>query len=110
MQSYRLNEMVGGWFIGGFTPTAFSTTDCEVAVKTYSAGDHEAAHFHKIATEITLVQSGTVRMAGRTWSAGDVIVLSPGEVTDFEAITDVVNVVVKLPGAQKDKYSVEPSD
>lgn len=104
VEHYRLSDMTGGWFVGGFFPTAFSTESCEVALKRYTAGQFEAAHFHKVATEITLVQSGTVRMLGREWEAGDIIVLSPGVVTDFEAVTDATNVVVKLPGALKDKY------
>ncbi|HIV70891.1 MAG TPA: hypothetical protein H9903_08185 [Candidatus Aquabacterium excrementipullorum] len=104
MQAYKLEDMVKGWFVGGFSPTVFQTTDCEVAVKRYAAGDHEGAHFHKIATEITVIVSGEVRMAGRTWGPGDIVVLKPGEVTDFVAITDAVNVVVKLPGAGNDKY------
>ena len=48
-------------------------------------------------------------MCGKEWSAGDVIVLEPGEVTDFEALTDAVNVVVKTPGASNDKYVVDAS-
>jgi quercetin dioxygenase-like cupin family protein len=106
MQHFRLDEMTGGWFVGDFSPTVFETKDAEVAVKTYRAGDVEQEHFHKIATEITLIQSGTVRMLGREWSAGDIIVLAPGEATAFEAITDAVNVVVKVPSARDDKYLV----
>jgi quercetin dioxygenase-like cupin family protein len=104
MNSARLDDMVKGWFVGGFSPTAFATDACEVAVKSYKAGDSEAAHYHKRATEITLVLQGRVRMAGREWSAGDIIVLAPGEITDFEALTDAVNVVVKTPGALDDKF------
>ncbi len=33
-------------------------------------------------------------MAGREWSARDIIVLDLAESTDFEALNDVVNVVV----------------
>lgn len=104
MHSAHLSSMIKGWFVGGFAPTALHTTACEVAVKSYRAGDHEAAHFHKVATEVTLVLQGRVRMAGREWGQGDIIVLEPGEVTDFEALTDAVNVVVKVPGAAGDKY------
>lgn len=32
------------------------------------------------------------------------VILEPGEETDFEALSDAVNVVVKVPGAQNDKY------
>lgn len=106
MTHTELSGMVKGWFVGGFTPTAFKTDACEVAVKRYAAGEREAAHFHKVATEITLVLSGRVRMAGREWGEGDIVVLAPGEATDFEALTDAVNVVVKTPGAGNDKYVV----
>jgi quercetin dioxygenase-like cupin family protein len=104
MKHARLDSMTRGWFVGAFAPTALSTSACEVAVKQYKAGDTEGAHFHKIATETTLILSGRVRMAGREWSDGDIIVLEPGEVSSFEALTDTVSVVVKVPGASNDKY------
>jgi len=106
MNHSRLEDMVKGWFVGGFDPTAFNTDVCEVAVKNYSAGDNEAAHYHKIATEVTLILSGRVSMMDQEWKAGDIVVLNPGEVTDFEALTDSTNVVVKVPGALDDKYLV----
>lgn len=108
MNTSRLEDMINGWFVGAFEPTAHYSEACEVAVKHYSAGDAESAHFHKVATEITLVLNGTVRMCGREFSAGDIVVLQPGEITSFQALTDATNVVVKVPGALNDKYLVEP--
>lgn len=107
MKHARLDTMVKGWFVGSFAPTAFATDACEVAVKHYKAGDHEAAHYHKRATEITLIISGRVRMAGGEWGNGDIITLEPGEQTDFLALTDALTVVVKTPGALNDKYAVK---
>jgi len=104
MIHFRLDEMVKGWFVGGFQPTAHATEACEVAVKCYVAGEREGAHVHRVATEITVVLSGRVRMNDREWGEGDIVVLAPGEPTDFEALTDAVNVVVKTPGALNDKY------
>jgi quercetin dioxygenase-like cupin family protein len=106
MNNFKLNDMVKGWFVGAFTPTAHTTDTCEVAVKSYKAGEKEASHYHKVATEITLILSGRVRMSGQEWGEGDIIVLEPGEASDFEAITDSVNVVVKTPGALGDKFLV----
>jgi len=104
MKHHKLQDMVKGWFVGGFKPSVFSTDACEVAVKHYKGGDVEAAHFHRIATEITVVITGNIRMAGREFAEGDIVVLEPGEVSSFEAISDTVNVVVKLPGALNDKF------
>ena len=104
MKTAKISDMTKGWFVGNFEPTLYRTNDVETAVKSYTAGDYEGRHYHNIATEITVVISGTVRMNGIEYNAGDIIVMEPGEATDFEAVTDAVNVVVKVPGANNDKY------
>ena len=105
MKTARLDDMVKGWFIGNFDPSLAKTEDVEVAVKRYKRGDSEVMHFHKIATEYTVVVQGRVLMNGVEYGAGDIIVMEPGEATDFECLEDdTVNVVVKLPGASHDKY------
>lgn len=107
MKTAKLVDMTKGWFIGNFEPTLYKTNDVEVAVKSYSAGDYDNRHYHKIATEITVVMKGIVRMNGIEYTEGDIIIMEPNEVTDFYAVTDAENVVVKLPGAMNDKYIVE---
>ncbi|HQI29125.1 MAG TPA: hypothetical protein PLT20_13645 [Sedimentisphaerales bacterium] len=107
MKTARLREMTRGWFIGSFTPTLLDTEAVEVAVKEYRAGDREGKHLHKIATEFTVVISGMVAMNGHRKATGDIVVLDPGEATDFEALTDAVTVVVKIPGAKDDKYAID---
>lgn len=104
MKTARLADMVKGWFVGDFSPTLHRTSAVEVAVKNYRAGDTEASHFHKIATEFTVITQGEVEMNGRRYAAGDIIVLEPGDVTDFRALTDAVTTVVKIPGARDDKF------
>ena len=107
MNNYKMGDMFKGWFVGGFEPTAFNTQACEVAVKEYKQHDLEGAHYHKIATEITMVLEGQVKMKGKIWNQGDIVVLQPKEVTSFESITDSKTVVVKVPGVLDDKYVVE---
>lgn len=106
MKSMKLENMVKGWFVGDFIPTAMATSACEVAIKKYKAGDCEDIHYHKIATEVTVVISGHIKMAGKEWFEGDIVVLYPNEETDFESITDSITVVVKCPGASNDKYII----
>lgn len=107
MKTAKLQDMKKGWFIGNFEPTLYATNDVEVAVKEYRRGDAETAHFHKIATEFTVIISGKVRMNDTEYSQGDIVIMEPGDITDFEALEDTVNVVVKIPGANNDKYVVE---
>jgi quercetin dioxygenase-like cupin family protein len=106
MKVFKLNDMTRGWFVGNFEPTSFKTKACEVGYRSYLAGDKEAKHVHKIATELTLITEGVVRMNGIEYKKGDIIVLSPGDETDFEAVTDATNMIVKIPGVPDDKYLV----
>lgn len=77
----------------------------EVAVKSYNKGDYEEKHYHKIATELTVIIQGRVKMNGVEYQKGDIIVMEPMEATDFECLEDgTQNVVVKYPGANNDKY------
>ncbi|NBU82763.1 MAG: hypothetical protein EBS55_14065 [Flavobacteriaceae bacterium] len=106
MKINKLNEMFRGWLVGNFEPSLYKTDDVEVAVKRYNAGDKEEKHYHKVATEITVVVSGMVLMNGVTYSSGDIITIQPGEATDFEALSDSITTVVKLPCVKDDKYIV----
>jgi hypothetical protein len=99
-----LQDMVGGWIVGDFEPSCLKTSACEVACKHYEAGAAEAAHVHRVATELTLIATGRVTMNGRTYGAGDIIVLEPGEATDFRALEQTTTVVVKMPSVMGDKY------
>jgi len=101
-----MDDMVKGWFVGNFEPRVCATNDVEVAVKRYIAGDHEEAHAHKIATEITVIITGEARMGEIHCKAGDIVVVYPGEATDFEAISDTTTTVVKLPSVRGDKYAI----
>jgi len=101
-----LHDMVGGWIVGNFEPTCLKTAACEVACKHYEAGAAEAAHVHRVATELTLIATGRVAMNGRTFSAGEIVVLEPGEATDFRALEKTTTVVVKMPSVIGDKYLV----
>lgn len=104
MTKFKIKDMTRGWFVGNFEPSAFKTDNCEVSYKSYKAGEYEAKHYHGVATEISLVTSGKIMMNGVTYGKGDIIIMNPGEATDFKALTDATNVVVKVPCVKGDKY------
>jgi quercetin dioxygenase-like cupin family protein len=104
MKKDRLEEFIGGWFIGNFSPSLLKTNDVEVAVKHYKTGDYDKEHYHKIGTEYTVIVKGRVKMSGKEYAEGDVLTIPPLESTDFLALTEATTVVVKIPGASNDKY------
>ena len=110
MKHHRLEDMVGGWMVGDFEPTCIRSEACEVACKMYAANTGETSHVHRVATELTLIASGRATMNGRTYVAGDIIVLEPGEPTDFFTHEPTVTVVVKMPSVRGDKYPVTTTE
>lgn len=104
MEKFTLKDVINGWFIGDFDPSLYKTSDFEVAVKSYSAGDYEGKHYHKIATEFTVILDGSVEMNNQVHNSGDIIRINPGTPTDFKALTDVKTVVIKVPSSKNDKY------
>ena len=85
----------------------FKTNNVEVAVKKYKAGDFENPHIHKIATEFTVIISGEAEMNGIRFKGNDIIKIAPNVITNLKAVTDLITVVVKLPGANNDKYEAD---
>ncbi|EMJ5851802.1 cupin domain-containing protein [Klebsiella aerogenes] len=102
----RLDNMIGGWFVGAFQPASYNTSDVEVAVQAFPAGYKGEYHYHRQATEITLLLSGRAWMAGRLLFPGDILTLEPGTPSSFVALEDCRTVVVKHPGVLNDKFLV----
>lgn len=105
MQKFSLDSMIKGWFVGDFSPCVCKSKDFEVAVKYYKKGECESLHYHTIATEITCIAQGRVKMNGIEFGKGEIIVLEPFESTDFLALTDnTITVAVKIPSTKNDKF------
>ena len=101
-----MEDFFKGWVVGNFQPTLHKTSDFEVGVKHFMAGDIEAAHKQLVATEITIVISGRIRLATDIFQEGDIISIPPHEVADFEALTDCSLVCIKFPSLPDDKVIV----
>lgn len=96
--------MKGGWFIGNFNPAAYKTKEFEVCYKQHKKGEIWETHYHKIATEINFLISGSMIIQDTTLNAGDIFVMEPGEIADPTFLEDCSLVVVKTPSIKYDKY------
>ena len=106
MKRAKISDMVGGWFVGNFTPSIYFSSEFEACVKWYKKGETELSHYQKKAIEITVIISGIARMGDVIIEPGDIILLEPGEVCDFEALEDIILVAVKSPSLPSDKVAI----
>lgn len=99
----NLKEYKNGWFLGNFSPAVIQTKEFEVCVKTFKMGEQEALHFQITATEVTVVLFGQIRMGDVLLSEDEILVVNPGEIVDFEALTDCKVMGLKFPSLPTDK-------
>ena len=103
MKLSNLSEFTNGWFLGNFNPSLFESEHFEVCVKNFKKGDVEAAHFQRVATEVTVILFGSVRMGNHFLQVDDILTIYKDEVCDFEALTDCKVLGIKFPSLPNDK-------
>lgn len=99
----RIEDYIKGWFVGDFSPVMMHSKDFEVSVKWFKQGDTEPLHKQRIATEITVVIEGKIKLGKSMFEKGDVVLIPPGEYAAFESLTDSALVCVKVPSLPNDK-------
>ena len=105
MQTFKIDDMKRGWFVGDFEPSAFKNPFFEVAHHKHPKGKGES-HYHKVTTELTYIIEGEMLVSGQHLKAGDMWIYEQNEVADVENLTDVSLVVVRWPSVPSDKYLV----
>ena len=104
MQRYKLSECGDrGWFIGDFDNAVHRTKDFEVTYQK-NPRSQTASHIHKLAYEITLVISGRQICNGELFTAGEICVLEPGDISQIEYLEETEVVTIKTPSIPADKY------
>lgn len=103
---FSLENMIRGWFVGDFSPSVLKTPLFEVGVLKHHKGEQWPEHYHKVATEITVLISGLMDMNGKIIKPGDGFIFSPNEIAKPIFLEDCVVVVVKTPSVPGDKYIV----
>lgn len=107
MKIANLSDMFKGWFIGDFEPTVLRTKDFEVGIMYHEKGSAWPTHYHKEATEITLLLSGRMKIQNKIIESGVIFTLEPYEIADPEFLEDCKVLVIKTPSVPGDKYTME---
>lgn len=104
MKQYKLSDCgARGWFMGNFEGSIWPTKDFEICYQKNPRGQ-TASHIHKIAHEITLVISGRQICNGQLFSAGEICVLEPGDISQIEYLEETEVVTIKVPSVPSDKH------
>lgn len=91
-----------GWFVGDFPEAALNTKSCEVCYRENVTGDFDT-HYHTVCTEVILVVKGRVLMNDMIMTAGDIVVLDPGELHKGTCLEPSTVVTIKTPAGGDDK-------
>lgn len=106
MKIRRIDEMVGGWFVGNFEPTAYKTNQFEVSYKIHPKGQKWDTHYHTHVTEINYLIRGRMILQNTELKTGDIFTLEPFEIADPQFLEDTEIICVKTPSLN-DKISVK---
>jgi quercetin dioxygenase-like cupin family protein len=102
----NIKNFTKGWLVGDFSPCLFNNKDVEIGIKYYKAGDTDKNHYHKIATEYTIIISGEVKMQNKVFTSGDIITIEPNIENIFDCLKDACILVIKTPSLINDKYFI----
>ena len=104
MKRFNLTDSgARGWFIGDFDSAVHRTKDFEICYQHNSRGKTDS-HIHKQITEITLVISGRQLCNGELFTAGEICILEPGDISQIEYLEDTEVVTIKTPSIPSDKF------
>lgn len=97
MKILRIEDMKDGWFVGDFSPTAFSSKNFEVNYRVHPKGQIWDAHYHTTVTEINLLISGRMQIQDQLIVSGDIFIIYPLEIADPIFLEECSIICVKTP-------------
>ncbi len=111
MKHAKITDFYRGWVVGSFERAIYQTP-YEVAVQFYKAGEKCQAHYHKKTSEINIVSKGSCIFIHKlpeysskyVLSEGDILIVEPNEIVEFQAKTDCAVTVIKQISDPNDKY------
>jgi dTDP-glucose pyrophosphorylase len=106
MLIYKMKDMVRGWFIGNFSPSAFNTKDFEVGYLTHKKNEQWSFHYHQYSTEINFLISGKMQLNNKIIEEGDIFVFKPNQIATPQFLEDCRVLCIKVPSIPGDKVLI----
>ena len=106
MDITRIEDYVGGWYVGNFNPSCYKNTNFEVGYKIHKKGEKWDAHYHEKITEINFLILGKMIIQNNVLNSGDIFVIYPNEIADPLFLEDCYLCVIKTPSIIGDKVLI----
>jgi len=107
METFHIDQMKQGWFIGDFEPSAFRTHGVEVCARLHQQGEKWQKHFHEHSYEVNFLKEGQMTICGETICGNSIFVIAPNEIADPEFLTNCFVVTVRIPYMVGDKKEIK---
>ena len=104
MKIYNISDMVRGWFVGDFVPSAYQTKNFEVGYLKHNKGENWEDHYHKECKEINLLVKGKMSVNNTEILPGNIFVLEEYEFSSTIFLDNCELVVIKTNSNPKDKF------
>lgn len=106
MRVSRIEDSIGGWYIGNFPNAAYQTKGIEASLKIHKKDEVWDWHYHEHLDEVNLLISGSMSIQGMLLTSGDIFILEPMEIADPVFLEDCMVVCIKVPNFTNDKITV----
>lgn len=106
MKVYNFKKMIGGWYIGNFSPSVFKTKKFEVSFKIHKKNEKWDYHYHKKATEINLIIDGKMKIQGKILKKNQIFVLKKKEIANPIFLKETKIICIKVPSVKNDKFVI----
>lgn len=107
MKVLDVSDFKNGWFIGNFEPTAFKTSNFEVALKIHKFDEYIQPHKHNHTVEYNLLTDGKMEVNGCIIKEGNIFIFEKTEICNVKILSDIAKVVcIKIPSNPEDKELV----
>lgn len=104
MKTFKIESMLGGWFLGDFDPSIYKTKEIEIGMKKIPKGEVADNHYHKKAHELTFLISGSIEYNGKIFLDGEMILIEPYEKNNMHFLKDSTIIIAKWPSVIGDKH------
>jgi len=107
MKVKKIKDFKWWWIIWDFTPSLIENNKLfEVWIKEYKKWDKDKKHYHKIATEYTIINCWKFLMNWKELNKWNIVIIEPNQEAEFKCLEDWNITVIKTPSIPNDKYLV----